>query len=370
MFKSNPEITYQHPKIPDITSNAQSTVPGANRFAPPPPPPPGFFNGSGTVTPLPPPALLPPPPPPPPPKTDTEAKPQQHQSPSLTPNSHAAVEELESYVSSAAANTPTRSNGNEEQAQPEPSPVKQVKKQKPSSASATHKGRSSRRDIGTSEKLTDDERADLQELIAQFAKLEAAWFEASRVLLEIRARELYREKYKTFEEFCRKELGMTKSNANRRIQTGEVAQDLATIVVKPERESHVRPLLQLTNRDEQIGAFREAVDQAMRENKPLSAKHVSQAVRKRLPKDESQLEAPDAEKTALIAKIRRNIVPALEAMSLQDLIMFESSVQSAENQGFSISIIITGARTKCASLPAANSTAHPTTGKRPKGRRS
>ena len=137
----NPEITYERPETPDITSNARSTVPGANRFAPPPPPPP-------------------------PPKTDAEAKPQQHQSPSLTPNSHAAVEELESYVSSAAANTPTRSNGNEEQAQPEPSPVKQVKKQKPSSASATHKGRSSRRDIGTSEKLTDDERADYKKYVA------------------------------------------------------------------------------------------------------------------------------------------------------------------------------------------------------------
>ena len=166
---------------------------------------------------------------------------------------------------------------------------------------------------------------------------------------------------------------MTRQNADRLCLTGQIARELTTIVVKPRCESHVRPLLKLSDRAQQIGAFREAVDQAMRENKPLSAKHVSQAVRKRLPKDKSQLEAPDAEKTALIAKIRRNIVPVLEAMPLQELIMFESSVQSAEHQGFSISIIITGARTKCASLPAAISTAHPKTGKppkAPKGRRS
>jgi len=274
------------------------------------------------------------------------------------------VERLEPSVSSAPANTPPRSNGNEEQAQPEPSPVKGVKKQKTSGASTTHKGRSSRDDLEAPGKLTDDERADLKELIARFAECETAWFEASRVLLEIRDRDLFREEFKTFEEFCQKKLGMTKSNANRRIQTGELAQDLATNVVKPEYESLVRPLLKLKDRTQQVDAFSKAIDQATREGKPLRAKLVSEEVQKLLPANESNSKAPDPEKAALIAKIKRNIVPVLEAMSLQELIKLESSVQLAEEHGYAIAISMTGPRTKWTA--AANSTAHPKTGKPPK----
>ena len=114
-----------------------------------------------------------------------------------------------------------------------------------------------------SEKMTEMERTRLGLLVGTYKLLDGdPWGQKLEILQEIRDERLYRELYPTYEEFCQKELGVTRSNVNRQFRSMAVALQLATVVAKPTKESLVRPLLKLADADTpgEIGTERPAID--------------------------------------------------------------------------------------------------------------
>ncbi len=127
--------------------------------------------------------------------------------------------------------------------------------------------------------LTEAEIAERNKLVTRFKNLTRdTWFDRMEILAEIRDKRLYREKHATFEEFCQKELGVSRANVNRQCRTARIAKVVATIVAKPKKESHVRPLLLLEDEADQIEAYRNA-DKAATKKKPLNASMVTAAVK-------------------------------------------------------------------------------------------
>jgi hypothetical protein len=182
--------------------------------------------------------------------------------------------------------------------------------------------------------LSDDQEAEYTKKLRRLKEIDGYWFEAGRLLLEIRDGRLYRGQYPDFETFCRSELGMGKSNMNRQLQTTKVAQLLATNVAKPEREAHVRPLLQLDDPKEQIEAFRNAFAQAQQDKKPLTAVLVARAVREMrtaqgIPQQDSP---PNLSKSGLITQISRAVIRDLEGLSIAQLEAFEKACLSFKSE--------------------------------------
>jgi hypothetical protein len=71
------------------------------------------------------------------------------------------------------------------------------------------------------------------------------FLEVGRALARIRQRRLYRDKFQSFEEYCRRQWDFSKTHANRLIEAAAVADVLTPIGVKVRRESHVRALVWL-----------------------------------------------------------------------------------------------------------------------------
>lgn len=125
------------------------------------------------------------------------------------------------------------------------------------------------------------------------------------ILLETKECQLYREDHDTFEGFCRKELGMGRSNINRCIRSAEVAQNLSTIVFRSTREAHIHPLLKLPDADKQVACYRQALAVAEAEDRPLKASDVASAVRAAIQPETSRPTVP----------VRPALVDLLKAIS-------------------------------------------------------
>jgi hypothetical protein len=69
-----------------------------------------------------------------------------------------------------------------------------------------------------------------------------SWIVAALAIREIRDRKLYLFQYKTFDHFCREELGTGRANADRLCASAQIAETFPTDVIKPLSEAHVRPL--------------------------------------------------------------------------------------------------------------------------------
>lgn len=86
------------------------------------------------------------------------------------------------------------------------------------------------------------ERSECEEIIRQ------GWdtfLAVGCALTTIRQKHLYRDRYRTFEEYCRQKWGFSKTHANRLIEAAAVAAVLTPIGVKLNSESQVRPLVGL-----------------------------------------------------------------------------------------------------------------------------
>jgi hypothetical protein len=68
------------------------------------------------------------------------------------------------------------------------------------------------------------------------------FYEVGKALNEIRESKLYKENYKTFDDYCRERWGMSKTHANRYIIASDVADNLTPIGAKIETESQAREL--------------------------------------------------------------------------------------------------------------------------------
>jgi hypothetical protein len=74
--------------------------------------------------------------------------------------------------------------------------------------------------------LTQEEQSDRLHLER---KVERAFFEAGKALMELRDRRLYRSTHKTFEEYCRSRFGYTRMAATYKIAAATVMENLSTI---------------------------------------------------------------------------------------------------------------------------------------------
>ena len=74
--------------------------------------------------------------------------------------------------------------------------------------------------------LTEEEQRDRFHLER---RVERAFFEAGKALMELRDRRLYRSTHKTFEEYCRSRFGYTRMAATYKIAAATVMENLSTI---------------------------------------------------------------------------------------------------------------------------------------------
>ncbi len=153
--------------------------------------------------------------------------------------------------------------------------------------------------------LTSDEISWLNGLEAKIAKSIVGFYEVGFALIKIKDNRLYRDKYKTFEEYCRERWAFETSYANRLIKASYVIDNLKSdddgfkndhdadqgqiVPVRtnwphdvvssklPTTESQVRPLSKLPN-DMQKKAWQLALNSAG--DKRVTAKDVSRAVSK------------------------------------------------------------------------------------------
>lgn len=71
------------------------------------------------------------------------------------------------------------------------------------------------------------------------------FLEVGKALSEIRDSQLYRAKFKNFEDYCRDRWQIARNYANKLIAAAEVVQNLGTTVPIPASERQVRPLTKL-----------------------------------------------------------------------------------------------------------------------------
>jgi hypothetical protein len=99
------------------------------------------------------------------------------------------------------------------------------------------------------EKLTDQEKRELQTHETTIEKGVSAYWEIGEALIKINNDRLYKEKYYTFQEYCVKRWSFGRSYAHRIMQAAKTYSTLLTIgnkdVVLPSCESQIRPLVKL-----------------------------------------------------------------------------------------------------------------------------
>lgn len=85
----------------------------------------------------------------------------------------------------------------------------------------------------------------LAELETIIERGKETFVEVGTALLEIRDSRLYKEKFKTFENYCQERWGMSRIHAHRMIEAAAVANNLLPIGNKPENEAQARELAAL-----------------------------------------------------------------------------------------------------------------------------
>lgn len=90
--------------------------------------------------------------------------------------------------------------------------------------------------------LTQEQKTELTKCELVIMDGVAKMYEAGRALMTIREEELYKDKYRTFDDYCRERWGYSKSHANRLIGAAGVVDVLTPIGAKVENESQVRAL--------------------------------------------------------------------------------------------------------------------------------
>ncbi|NDJ25578.1 hypothetical protein GS682_28990 [Nostoc sp. B(2019)] len=121
--------------------------------------------------------------------------------------------------------------------------------------------------------LTEEEQRDRLHLER---RVERAFFEAGKALMELRDRRLYRSTHRTFEEYCRDRFGHSRQQSNYLIAAAEVYENLTTIgcqnvvnkdlttigsQILPTNERQVRPLTKLEPQQQQE-VWQQAVEEA------------------------------------------------------------------------------------------------------------
>jgi hypothetical protein len=131
--------------------------------------------------------------------------------------------------------------------------------------------------------------------------------EVGIALLEVRDNRLYREKFSTFEEYCRERWKMTRQRANQLIAASEVAGTLTTCVVKPQTEAQVRPLTTLDPRSADE-AWKRALD--ISDGEQPTGEQVKRAVENISVQRKSSIKPQENEAAVFLEKVDRLIESA------------------------------------------------------------
>jgi hypothetical protein len=124
--------------------------------------------------------------------------------------------------------------------------------------------------------LTNTEQTALSNLKSVIEKGLNTFVDVGEALLTIRDERLYRQEYRTFEEYCNRRWNFNDRRATQLIQASQAIKNLSTIVDKlPINEAQTRPLVTLTSQ-EQVDVWQEAVASAPDGN--ITARHVQQVV--------------------------------------------------------------------------------------------
>ncbi len=90
------------------------------------------------------------------------------------------------------------------------------------------------------------EQSELSRLESIIEKNLKSFYEVGKALTEIRDQRLYREKYETFQEYCKSQWDISRPRAYQIIKAVEVQNDLSTVVDKLLPERILRPLTSLS----------------------------------------------------------------------------------------------------------------------------
>jgi hypothetical protein len=125
--------------------------------------------------------------------------------------------------------------------------------------------------------LTAAEQKEFAEKKSVVIKGWGAFLDVANALLAISEKRLYRDKYKTFEAFCKDDLGISRQYAYNLIGSAEVNTQLSAIAdisVKPMNEGQFRELIRVQE-ENRVDVWKRALNLAG--NKPMTAKLVRQA---------------------------------------------------------------------------------------------
>jgi hypothetical protein len=147
--------------------------------------------------------------------------------------------------------------------------------------------------------ITQEESARLAELEAVIQRGREAFIEVGTALREIRESKLYRVTHGTFEDYFRDRLGLEKSYVKYLMDAADVMSNLktSTMVEVPTNERQTRPLAKLPA-EQQPAAWEKAQEKAKEEGKPVTARHVEEAVAEVMPPKEKP--APEEEPEPLV----------------------------------------------------------------------
>lgn len=123
-------------------------------------------------------------------------------------------------------------------------------------------------------------RKRLGELEATIEKGIEGYVSAGLALREIRDTELYKQSYTRFATYCDERWGWKKTHAYELIAAATVAASLGVRNCGqiPKNEGQARPLTELGDPDEQVGAWERAQEIAAEDDRPVIAADVQQAV--------------------------------------------------------------------------------------------
>jgi hypothetical protein len=154
--------------------------------------------------------------------------------------------------------------------------------------------------------LTEEEKDRLATLEHT---VETSVTSVGKALFEIRDSRLYREKFKTFDDYLLNRWGFSKAHGNRLIAAAKVVENLAPIGVIADSESVLRPLTVLEP-EEQREAYQEAV-KASPSGKP-TAKLVKAEAQKRKPARKALRNKPEPESARNSVEVPLEPVPSIQ----------------------------------------------------------
>ncbi len=159
--------------------------------------------------------------------------------------------------------------------------------------------------------LSESEREDLKRLESQ---IRSAVWSAAKALWEINTRRLYRERYKTFDDYCQAQFQFSSRYAYYQVKFGQVLKTLEQserpVQILPQSEYQARPLSKLKEDSERIDAWLESVEKAQGTTPSFSL--VESVVRQKLTApSKSRIDAAVSLSSGDFCLVRRNLAQVL-----------------------------------------------------------